>query len=420
MFNLPFVLATCLLLWAGAVAQADNETQTEIARILDAVERTGAKGQPSHATAYLRLGKLKPATAADPRVKYAYLLGLIHCNKSKEASEYASNLIESDPDFLPARLIRVRFVLKEKKFDVAFADLEAIGQRLAADQDSGELSIVAESSYRLLGLAFGYLEGPGKTLVKDSLGAGIKQRLLKGLSPERLKVFDEAYQMVQAEHHELITNGEKAFEELRAKNQAIAQEADSRRAQLAERQQKAESQAEQERAKLRADWEAAYSQYMKVGEAFIATRTELASLNYQRALAAGQLATLAQPLPDKNGRVDPQSLRYYNQRRIGIQNTIANYDQQTVRSQVALQTAWQQGAALEAQLTQLMREGNRLGEQFALQKQDFSREERKIKDAPKLKKSPAIKKRDQLFATYDDFNWPLEKQRLLDSCRAAM
>jgi hypothetical protein len=412
------VLAAGLVAGCAGLAKGADSPQSEITRIFNAAESTGGDGKSSSTAAYLRLAKLRPAAGADRRVKYAYLVSLVHCKKPKEALAFATSLVNSQPDYLPARRIRARLLLRDREFDEVFAELDAIGQQLAKEQQSAALSIDTESSCRLLGLAFGYLEGPAKPIVKETIGAGVKARVLKQLSPEHRKLFDEQYQMVQAEYRELTTNGEKAFEELRAKNQTLSQDADKQRATLVAEQQKVEAQLEQERTRLRADWDTTHSQYAKVAETFTSIRAEMVSLGNQRALAAGQLATIAPPRPDKYGNVDQTSMRIYNQRMASLQTAVFQFDQQFARNQVELEKAWQQGAALETQLNSLIQKGERLGESFELERQDFAKAGKKIKAAPKSKKPPAFKQRGQSFATYDDFSFAMEKQRLLGSLQS--
>ena len=60
--------------------------------------------------------------------------------------------------------------------------------------------------------------------------------------------------------------------------------------------------------------------------------------------------------------------------------------------------------------------------EFSLKERAFAKQEAKLnRDDPSKKKLPTAppKRLEQTFAPYDDFNYLQEKQRLLDSLRAA-
>jgi hypothetical protein len=165
---------------------------------------------------------------------------------------------------------------------------------------------------------------------------------------------------------------------------------------------------------LQAEWDKASSEYAKLEVSVTGMRAELTLLGNQRAITAGQLATLRQPVAN-NGNVDANLLLQYNRTVLNLQTNIATFDTRIVRDQLVLQQALQRGIILEAQLTRTASDGERLGQQFQLQKRDILKQEKRIKVPVDIKKLPANNQREQAFTTYDDFNYALEKQRLLTS-----
>jgi hypothetical protein len=400
-------------------ARCDDSTLAQVNTIFDAVEGRDAKGKGSQGDVYTRLARLKPRPQADPRVQYAFLLGLIETRKHREAVELAADLVKRYPEYLPARSLRTRLLLKDHKFEEAFAELEALAQRLSVEQQSEDLSGEGDATCQLLGLAFGYLEGPGRPLFRSTLGEGIKDRVLMNLSIAQRRVFDQHYQMVEAEHRELIASGEKALEATRAKTQAEAKRAAEQKARLDNDKQKVEAIAEEARGKLQAEWDKASNEYAKIEASVAGTRARLTVLGNQRTVAGALLATLRQPVAHKDGSFDLDSLLQYNQNALKLQATLTSVDAQLMRNQADLQQALQRGVNLETQLSQIARDGERLGQQFHWQKRDILKQEKKIKAPADIKKSSIIKQKEQALATYDDFSYALEKQRLLTSLNAS-
>jgi hypothetical protein len=250
MWKSALCFAAVLPLGLARQARCDESPRAQVNTIFDAVEGPNTKGKWSPSDAYTRLAKLKPSPHADRRARYAFLLGLIETRKHREAVECAADILKTYPDYLPARSLRARLLLNDHKFEEAFAELDALGERLSAHQQPKDLSHDADAACQFLGLAFGYLEGPAGHMVKGALGAEVKDRVLMHLSPAQRQVFDEHYQMVQTEHSELITNGEKALEATRAKTQAKiqaeAQVAAERKAKLDEDKHKVEATADEQ------------------------------------------------------------------------------------------------------------------------------------------------------------------------------
>jgi hypothetical protein len=419
------VLLSCLgaaLSSHAQTATADDVVLDQVTKIFAAIEGPSEK-KSSPDAAFLRLQKVKPADSGAEPAQYAYLLGLVEIRKHREAVVYAGNLIERNPYDVLARLLRARLWLREKKFAQVFADLEMAGKAIAEQTKQDPLSANTEAACRALGLMFGYLEGPAKPLVKATMGKGVKEHLLASISPAAQKVFAEQYTAVLDEQQELIDKGEAAFRELQAKHRAASEAAVEQTAKLeAARTQAAETkQASINR--LTKQWDSLKADYDRLAVAFANMQTTQQALVNQRAQFSQQLSAIRprEPTKDKNGNVDPTDRRRYNdamQQYNQLAQQLNVFDQQLLQGAVAMQQLWNQGMVAENRLVQLQEQGERLGAEFAMTERAFAKEEAKIaRTDPTKKKLPAgpAKQLEQAFAQYDDFNYFLEKQRLLDS-----
>ena len=407
-------------------AFASDDVLDQVTGIFAAVDGPSEKKSTTE-SAYSRLQKVRPGETAPDSARFAYLLGLVELHKQREAIVYVGELIQRDPHDAHSPLLRARLLLREKKFAEAFVDLEAAGRLLAEQTRKQKLDADTEVSCRALGLMFGYLEGPAKPLVKATLGKGVKDRLMNNFSVSAKKAFDDQYNAVLEQQKELIEKGEGALREKQAKQQAeIAAAAEHRaklEAQTTEVEQKKQVQVDQ----LTKKWEAAKADYDRRATAFLSQQNAHAELVSQRALLANQAAAARprEPERDSDGNIRPGEQDRYNQEYQQYDQLVREVnlaDRQILQGNVALQQMWNQGMIAEAGLVRLQAEGERLGVEFSLKERAFARQKDRLnRNDPRKKKLPAAppKHFEQSFAQYDDFNFSLEKQRLLDSIRAA-
>jgi hypothetical protein len=405
---------------------ASAEALAQVTEIFGAVDGSTAKATPGE-SAYARLQKLKPAETAPGSVRYAYLLGLLELHKQRDALAYAGELVQHDPNSVRCRLLRARLSLGEKKFPEAFADLEAAGGLLAERTKKETLDAETEAACRALGLMFGYLEGPAKPLVKATLGAGVKDRLLANFSVAAKKVFQDQYDAVLAEQKALVTKGEAAFRQVQQKHQQELDAAADRRAKLEEKTADADKKKQDQIDDLKKQWETARADYDKQAAAYSNLMNSQAQLANQRSLLANQ-AAVAMPRDyerDSNGNIRAGEYERYNrenQRYQQLVDQVNAADQQILRGTNQLQQMWNQGNAAEAGLRRLQAQGERLGVEFAMKERAFEKQKAGLdrNDPSKKKLPPAPTKRlEQSFSQYDDFNYAQEKQKVLDYLRTA-
>jgi hypothetical protein len=360
-------------------------------------------------------------------VRYAHLLGLVELHKQREAVEYAGELIQRNSLDVRARLFRARLLLREKKFAEVFVDIDMAGRSLAGQTRKETLDAETEASCRTLGLMFGYLEGPAKPLVKATLGTGVKDRLMANFSAAAKNAFNEQYHAVLEEQKELAHEGEDAFRKMQAKHLEDIDAADERRAKLEAQTTEIEHKKRALIDELTKKWDPANAEYDKLAAEFLKTQTAQTQLIAQRGLLANQAAAARpqEPEKDKDGNSEPGEAYRYNsekQRYDQLVRQVNIADQEIRQGATVLRYLWNEGAAAEGRLVQLQADGEKLGVEFSLKERAFAKQEAKLnRDDPSKKKLPTAppKRLEQTFAPYDDFNYLQEKQRLLDSLRAA-
>jgi hypothetical protein len=415
------LLSTCV-----QQALAADEVLAQVTEIFAAVDGPSKNESPA-VPAYTRLQKLKPGEPASDAARYAYLLGLVELRRHREAVAYAGELIQHNPHDVRGRLLRARLLLREKKFAEALVDLEAAGRSLAPQSSKETLDAETEAACRALGLMFGYLEGPAKPLVKATLGAGVKDRLMANFSAAARQAFQEQYDAVLEEQKELSEKGEAAFRKKQADIQQEIDEVADRRAKLAAQATESEQQKQAAIDQLTKKWEAAKADYDKRAAAFVNLQNEQEQLIARRELLARQAdaALPRDPERDSDGNIIPADRDRYNREKLQYDLLVrqVNFaDRQIVQNDTSLQQMWNQGANAEAGLVRLQAEGDRLGVEFSLKERAFAREQARLnRQDPRKKKLPTApsKRSEQTFAQYDDFNYLQEKQRLLESLRAA-
>ena len=415
-----------LLAGGGQDAIAASSVLDQVVEIFAAVEGPKEKTSPTE-SAYVRLQKFKPGEAASEPVRYAYLLGLVKLRKQREAIECAGELIARNSYDVRGRLLRARLFLRERKFAEAFVDLETAGRSLAEPTRKETLDAETEASCRAMGLMFGYVEGPAKPLVKATWGKGAKDRVVSNFSAAAKMAFQEQYDAVLEQHKVLVEKGEDAFREKQAKHREEIATASERRAKLEAQATETEQKKRGEIDQLTKKWEAAKADYDRRAAAFLNSQNAQAQLVAQRGLLANQAAAARprEPGRDSDGYIRPAEQDRYNREIQQFDELVRQLniaDQQINQGAAALQNLWNQGAVAEGGLVRLQAEAQRLGVEFSLKERAFAKQAVKLnRTDPSKKKLPTARPKylEQTFAQYDDFNYLQEKQRLLDSLRAA-
>jgi len=237
----------------AALAQAGKSTlPQEIAKLLElgwsAATRSEAKTQ------FERLQHWAPG---DRRVAYAYALVQIKQLHYAEAAEWLGKALGSPKQNLPAWETQIWLLARDKQFDVAMVEMEALGRRLPAEDAEGEAETENQEAARFLGALVGYLTGPAAADVNASRLAASQRRVVARLTSTRRAAFDEGLNGVVQRHRQLL--GEADGMRIEAVETGTRKKEDLMRA-LQEEEQRAAAQleaaeAEQRETEKRLDYE---------------------------------------------------------------------------------------------------------------------------------------------------------------------
>ncbi len=422
-FLVALALFSTLMLQATHTVAATENVLDQVSQIFDAVDgQPGAKATRGEARE--RLQELKPSSTAAPAAQYAYLLGLVALKEYRDAAAYSDEVLRRSPKDVRFRLMRARLLLREKKFPQVLTDMDVAGKSLAGRPKPTTLNPETEASCRDLGLMVGYLEGPAKPLVKATLGRTIKTRLLADLTPAGKQAFDEQYALVQEEYETLTKKGEAALRELQAKHLENAKKLADRRTKIEQDKSETKQQATTAASELAREWDRVKAEYDVVAKSYLDLGSKQTQLAAQRMLLAAQ-AFAAKPIEPRNSKFrDSDEREEFDKQMQNYQQLVTQVnaaDLLMLQGSAELKRLWTQGMVVQANLLQLQQQGNRLGLQLALKEKAFAQQDAQLKRIETTEKPPrsASVSSYQSFALYDDFNYPAEKQRLLDSLEQA-
>ncbi len=385
---------------------------------VERARRTLEIGEFGLTTAELKkeLVKLKPNSDDDPRYVFAFVLVAMKEKQWASAQKYTKDILERHKDYIPARVAKARMLLTQNQILPTVPELELLAKGLDAPNinvSSDQLSFAA----RFLGLAVGYLEGPGKE--------SIKATALKALISETDKIsqsnygpYSEARLAVGNEHETFVEKGEKALNDLRKDK---AEDAQERRKDLESQRAKTEADAETAKRQLESHWADATASW---NVAWSRCQNLSQSSNFLLAKRGGfesSIASLQQPKVDKNGNIDRNDERRYQDLKQQYCSEIAILDGQLGGLSAQYGIAKQNGIDIENKMNIIRVEAQRLGMTLAVMNGSFATADkivgRKEKEAKKVESKLSASKLRQAraFSTYDDFNFHKEQALLIDT-----
>lgn len=134
--------------------------------------------------------------SADANVGYAYALVLVKQRRYTEAAKLADLLVEARPESREFRRLRLWLAMLLKRWDQALAEIEVIGDQLAADRLRDRDADARVETARLLGRTFGYLGGPAAELVAPTVRTRTETALVERLSTTERTAYDAARKLV--------------------------------------------------------------------------------------------------------------------------------------------------------------------------------------------------------------------------------
>ncbi len=363
--------------------------------------------------------KLIPKADDDPRYGFAFVLVAMKEKQWNSALKNTTEILERHQDYIPARVAHARLLLSQDKKPAAVAELERLAKGLNASSDMvspDQLSFAA----RFLGLAVGYLEGPGKESIKP-----IKPTALQALIAETDKItssfqvpFSQARLSVASEYETLVEKGENAHTELR---QGLAEEVQDKRDELESQRAKTESEAEAAKKQLESNWAIAAANWNAAWSKCQNLMGLFNNLQSERGTVATRIARLRQPNVGKNGNVDPNDQRRYQNEKSQLDFQIATIEGRLNLVSAEYGVAQRNGMVIEAHMNALQFQAKSLGMTFAAMSGSFAQAEQFLKAKEKSAKKVATKlfgsklKQACAFSTYDDFNFHKEQSLLVDT-----
>jgi hypothetical protein len=372
------------------------------------------------AKANKELVTLKPSMESDPRAVFAYTLVAMAGKKWDFAQEFSTELLNRHKNYVPARAAKARMLLILDKKLLAINELEILAKGLRSPA-----SVVTpeqlESAAGFLGLAVGYLEGPGKD-------AAVKATSLKDLISTTEKIpqalqesFSTARAAIEEEYRMFVENGEEMLEKLREDER---QASERKQAELDAKKEKTKEETEAAKKKLEANFGQAKSTWDNAWAKCKTLSQNANVLQMQKNQLIASQSLLRPPVPDAKGNVDPIAQNRYQNDKRQSDNAITNLDFQLNQLSSQYDVANRNGMIAENQMNTIRLQAEKLGMTFAMQTESFTKAEKMIrgkdkkeqsskKTEPKL--SGAQLRKAKAFTTYDDFNFHKEQNLLIDS-----
>jgi hypothetical protein len=429
--TLPEVYMRCATLRLGLLALALASVAglcragatDEVTRIFDLVDTPPPKGK-SRLSIQQELTKAAPDAGADYRVRLAYVYALIHEKKYPDALAVVTKVAAEQPDNVAAHQAKAWLLFVSRKPTDALVELESIAKALATTAKSPAAEEERFEAAQFLGTALAYCDGPGAALVKKPAVAQVKSRVLKSLSTTQRAAFDEQAAAVAEQYAELQGKGKEAAEEAKAKKEAADKVAAEKQAEVDKAAAAAKVESDKVAAELKKKYDQLTGEYGRLSESHNQMLVEMAAARTSLANAQSQLASLSQPRPDRNGNVSSADQNAYNRQAGRLNSSINNLTTTVTRLATSLDQSAARGRSLENQVSQLVREGEKVGAHFAELNQTLGKKKAKVaRQKSSVAKMPtgkpaALGQRETAFVTYADFPYETAKQRLLAALAA--
>ena len=121
---------------ACMAAPAPSDLSVQIGKIFEVVESAGTVGSPRTAVQQ-KLARLLPSPGDDHRVRYAYVVALIHEHRYPDALREVNALLKSQPKYLPGHHAPVWLLLTLHKYPEGLTALETLAKGVAEGRGHG-------------------------------------------------------------------------------------------------------------------------------------------------------------------------------------------------------------------------------------------------------------------------------------------
>ncbi|MGA2065832.1 MAG: hypothetical protein ABSG86_12725 [Thermoguttaceae bacterium] len=196
MFRFRLAIAVVLGL-AGASLSGFAATPPAAETIPRRVQRLLELGWPrtvdARVEAERRYDRLAPLAASEPRIPYAFALVQIRQYRYPEAAVLLDQVIAADPKNLTARELRIWLAILLKDYGKALIQLPLLVERLPAEKatkDAADADVPQVELAGQLGRMCGFLEGPVRGHLDQTVLAACVEHLVSWLGDARSKAFE--------------------------------------------------------------------------------------------------------------------------------------------------------------------------------------------------------------------------------------
>lgn len=390
--------------------------QTQAREVLTIV---GDDKMPSikRGAAYSELMKIKPSPQEDTRLQLAYVLLALNQKRNADAQKLTEQILSVAKNDAPARAHQARLLLLGFRTAPAIVELESLVEALRDPAPTASPAQL-EHAARFLGLAVGYLNGPGQDLVRPTALAEVVVAAQE-LPKELHNAYEASKLAIEEEFRVLTEEGEEALKALR---EGLANEAAALRERLEAQKAQAASEAEYKKMELQTNFAQLSAQWQNAWNASQTLSQRGSNLVQRQIQLQASLAAVIPPRRDSEGRVDLNDQQRYLAEVNALQGAINSLDYQIFSISNQIDRVRAQGMLTERQMGMLQANAQQFGMNLAMQNQSFNQFENAIRQkemaankAEPKKKSKEQIRREKAFATYDDFNIHKEKKLLLDA-----
>jgi hypothetical protein len=412
------LIVAVALLFLAEPDQSDLSVQ--INQIFDLVETSGTS-EKSRTAVQKKLVKLQTSPGDDHRVRYAYVVALIHEHRYPDALHEVNALLRSQPKYLPGHHARIWLLLTLRKYPEGLAALETLAKAIPKEEVSGEAEMANIEAAQFLGTGVGYFQGPGEARIKTPVRSQVEARIQARLSGKRRDAYDAQIKAVADRFAEIQAGGEQATSALKQAQQSAAKDLESKQSTLAKSRSDTKTKTEATGEQLKARWNLLNSELAQLRTSYAELTAQSVTMRNQRIAEATELAALELNAQHKDPNIARVASKAYIRHGPQYRQTIYELDLQLARAAVAMEEMVRRGTLAEAQMEQLVLAGQNVGETFAMQERTFGKQEKALGVQKKkvakqvVPNGPKISAREMEFNAYDEFSYETEKQRILES-----
>ncbi len=416
------VVCFVLLIVETANVHADEDA---LRAAVDEMFELGWSGSfKSHAPTDNQFKKIQQIQPGDVRAVYAYAIVQIKQRRYKDAAQLLTHLVEYKPDHMRGWKAKAWLSMFTKDYSKSLVELDRVSRMLPEKEASVEEKIANLETAQFLGRMFGYLEGPQENAVTDVLLKSYKDRIIARLGQDRTFAFEDANKKVVGTFAKLDDeiNGveQQANEDAQQQREQKLADLDQERAKLEERLAKVGPEAKKLESEMREELKSIEAEDRPLLQQFERLAFQREGIQREARIFTADILRLQGQL----GRSEDPTTNALIQDQLRQRTLLANQYQAQIRQveiQMAQVDAKRVGVRRRYGQTEASYRGQleKLGVEFKdIKKQEKKNEFRK-KQADKsssadLRRVRTLATKAKALSTYQDFNFDLERQQILE------